>query len=60
MPDSQPIKSSPPAPVLLDAALQRDIEQLRRSVLNMGSLAEEALKTCLQALLERSRQRPTP
>jgi phosphate transport system protein len=47
-----------PAPqALLDATLQRDIEQIRHNVLNMGALAEEALKTCLQGLLEKSRQK---
>ena len=47
----------PTSPALLDAALQRDIKHLRQNVLNMSALAEEALKTCLQALLEKSRQK---
>ncbi|MCU0586476.1 MAG: phosphate signaling complex protein PhoU [Desulfobacterales bacterium] len=48
---------NPTSPALLDAALQRDIQNIRQNVLNMGALAEEALKTCLQALLEKSRQK---
>jgi len=56
---SEPMSSppGPPAPALLDAMLQRDIEQIREKVLSMGGLAEDALKTCLQALRERNRQK---
>jgi phosphate transport system protein len=36
--------------------LQRDIERIRKKVTEMGSLAERALRSCLQALAERNRQ----
>jgi len=48
---------TPPSAAHLEASLQHDTEQIRQKVHNMGELAEEALKTCLQALLEKSRQK---
>jgi len=48
---------TPPSPAHLEASLQRDTEHIRQKVHSMGGLAEEALKTCLQALLEKSRQK---
>jgi len=42
---------------LLEATLQHDMEQIRRKVQDMAALDEQALKTCLEALLERSRQK---
>ncbi len=40
----------------LEATLQRDIELIRGKVLEMAGLAEKALQTCLQSLVERNRQ----
>jgi len=57
MSDSIPPSPTPPSPALLEATLQHDIEHIRQKVRSMGALAEEALKTCLQALLEKSRQK---
>jgi len=56
---SDPIPPSPTPPSLahLEATLQRDIEHIRQKVRSMGALAEDALQTCLQALLEKSRQK---
>ncbi len=42
---------------LLDAMLQQDIAEIQARVRTMGELAETALKTSLQALLERNRQK---
>jgi phosphate transport system protein len=39
-----------------EETLQRDIDRIRRKVTDMGTLAEHALKSCLQALGERNRQ----
>jgi phosphate transport system protein len=41
----------------LEATLQRDIENIRQKVLSMGVLDQEALRLCLEALLEGSRQK---
>lgn len=58
MVESQSCSHSGPAqPPLLEATLQRDMEQIRQKVRHMAALAERALKTCLEALLERSRQK---
>jgi phosphate transport system protein len=42
---------------LLDARLQQDMAAIQAKVRAMGGLAEDALKTSLQALLEHSRQK---
>jgi len=57
MSSDQQLSQRSEKPAILEVTLQRDIEQIRQSVLRMGALAEEALKTCLQALLEKSRQK---
>lgn len=41
--------------ILWDARLQRDIEEIQAKIRSMGEQAEQALKTSLEALLERSR-----
>jgi phosphate transport system protein len=41
----------------LEATLRHDLEQIRQRVLEMGGLAEAALKLCLQALIEKNRQK---
>jgi phosphate transport system protein len=41
---------------LLEESLQRDIDQIREKVLEMAGLAEDALRTSLQALNDKSQQ----
>lgn len=41
----------------LEASLQRDIERIRNQVTEMGTLAEEALRDCVQAMTTGDRQR---
>src|SRR5271169_455887 len=40
----------------LEETLQRDIDLIRRKVVEMAGLGERALKAALQALVERNRQ----
>src|SRR5262245_37565815 len=42
---------------LLDESLQRSIDLIRRKVIEMSGLAEQALKSALQALTEANRTR---
>lgn len=39
-----------------EASLQRDIELIRKKVIEMGERAERALRMCLQAITEKNRQ----
>jgi phosphate transport system protein len=43
-------------PTHLETTLQRDIDEIRRELVAMAGLAEQALRDCLKALLEDNRQ----